>query len=781
MQRILFVLVFLPSMLMAQIGPLGSWRDHLPYDRSIRVAAAGTKVFCTTGSALFAFDADDNSIQRFSKANLLSDVAISSMAYDAASASLVVGYANGNLDLIYVPTLSKYNLTDIKRANIVGDKSIYHIHPENGKAYLSTGFGVVLIDIIRQEVKDTYFLSSSGNRKVNAVTVHNDTVYAATDKGLYRGLATNPFLSDPNSWSKVLQFPTASRDSVFSDVVLFNGEVYALFSSQGFTRDTVYRHTGNFWSPFVPLNGREIRSLQSSGGLLLASMHDAVESFDASLNQVDNIFGYTFGNPSPMHTVRSNGFYWIADNRLGLVRAINPWENNSIVPSGPRSASSFDIDIEDGNVWVAPGFVYGAAWLNSYNSDFISGKVDDDWQTRAHMSDPLNLLGQDSLFDVMAVAVDPNDPTHVFAGSLSFFGLIEVKDKVLVASFDEKNTPLPFMVGRPGYCGITTLEYDKDGNLWMGVAYADRPLAVRKKNGTFVSYDLGSVIDNRVYRRMVVGKRSGIKWVAIPAGNLSGGLFAWDDKSTMDDPTDDFYYFFGTGAGNGNLPSADVFAVAEDLDNEIWIGTGAGIAVMYNQEAFSSGGNFDAQQILIQQDGNYQYLLETEVVTAIAVDGANRKWVGTDGSGVYLLSEDGAEQIYHFTTENSPLLSNIINDVEIDHSTGEVFFATSQGLISYRGSATIEDNPYSIAFAFPNPVRPEYTGPIVIKGMDRDADVKITDIAGNIVFVTKSEGGQAVWDGNNLKGERVASGVYTVLCKNPNGPGRVVANILFIK
>jgi hypothetical protein len=775
----LFACHFMAS---AQLGPLGSWRDHLPYSKGYRVAVAGPKLICASESSLFTYDTEDGSILRISKANLLSDVSIRGMAYEPVSATLVVGYANGNIDLLHMPTLTKFNLSDIKRANIVGDKAIYHVFPDpsGGKVFLSTGFGIVHVDIQRREIKDTYYISLTGNRKVNAVTVYNDSLFAATDKGIYKGLASNPFLSDPSSWSKVMQIPPASRDSVFSDIATFGNELVALYRSPAFGRDSVYRYSGSSWSTLPGLINREMYSLQVTDGVLALSQFTSVDVFDASFTPIENIFTYTFSSARPRHAIRYNGFYWIADQNFGLVKALNPWSNSPITPGGPRSASSFDLDIEKGAVWVAPGFVYGSAWLNSYNSDFISGLVDEQWITRAQMSDPLNLMGQDSLFDIMAIAVDPNDPNHVYAGSLSFFGLIELRDGVLVASWDEKNSSLPAWIGRPGYCGVSALEFDREGNLWMAISFTDRPLAVRKKDGTFVSYDLGSIVDGRTYRKIAVGRNSGIKWVAIPAGNLTGGMLAWDDKKTLDDPTDDVFYFYGTGAGNGNLPSADVYTVVEDLDNEIWIGTGAGIAVVYNQNAFSSGSNFDAQRILIQQDGNYQYLLETEVVTAITVDGANRKWVGTDGSGVYLLSEDGMEQIYHFTSENSPLLSNIINDIAIDHLTGEVFFATAQGLISFRGAATIEEKPYDDAYAFPNPVRPEYDGPIVIKGFDRDGDIKITDIAGNVVFVTKSEGGQAVWNGKNLKGERVASGVYTVMGTNPYGKGRAVAKILFI-
>lgn len=778
---VLFSLLWLPFLASAQTPSIGQWRDHLPYASGSAVAYTGSRVFCSGGNALFCFDQDDNSVSRLSKVNLLSDIGISSLAFDAGTNTLVVGYSNGNVDLIDPSALSTTNLSDIKRSSIIGDKTIYHIYPSSGYAYLSTGFGIVVLDLNRKEVKETYYLAPSGTSvKVNALTIRSDSLFAATEKGVYKAYLQNPFLTDYTSWTKDNTLPVGVRDSVISEIATFNNEVVAVWQSSQFDHDSVYRNAGAGWVNVPAIAGKGVRSMDVSSAQLIFSFNFSIESYDASFTQVMNIFDYVQGGPQPLQTVFGGNHYWIADRNEGLVKALNTWENSPICPDGPRSASSQDLAISDGNVWVAPGVVYGAAWLNSYNNDFISGRTNGIWQTRKTFSDPDNYLGQDSLFDFMAVAIDPNDPGHVFGGSMSFFGLVEMRNGEVLNCYDEKNSILPQWSARPGYCGITALTFDEDGNLWMGVANVNKPFACRKADGSFVSYDLGAVADNRVFRKIVCSKNFTYKWVAIPTTTQTGGLLLWDDKGTINNGSDDQYFMYSSGSGSGNLPSTDVYCVAEDLDDEIWIGTGAGIAVVYSQDAYFNGGNFDAQQILIEQDGNIQILLETEVITAIAVDGANRKWIGTDGSGVYLMSADGTEQLQHFTKDNSPLLSNQVNDIEIDHSNGEVYFATSQGIVSYRGTATMEKVPFDSVYAFPNPVRPDYTGIIAIKGLDRDTDVKITDIAGNVVFVTKSEGGQAIWDGKNLKGERVASGVYTVLTRGPEGSGKAVAKILFI-
>jgi hypothetical protein len=780
-------LIFLFGLLMVQLGQafaqdvaIGEWREHLPYAKTTGVAYANTKVFCITPYSAFYYDLQDNSSGKLSKMNLLSDIGLSRVAYDATSNTVVIGYTNGNVDLIDVNGMSSYNMSDIKRSNIIGDKKIYNIHCENGMAYLSTGFGIVKIDIQRREVSDTYYVGPSGTLlQVNGVVVRGDTIFAATEKGLYRAYKDNPFLSNYASWSKVMSLPNSVRDSSLIELELFNNDLVLAFNSSQYGKDTLYFYNGSTWQKVSAHAGVQINSVESSGGRLVVNEIYGVFELDAAYTNIQNIFQYPSAGIEANHAVYGGGRYWIADNRLGLSGSITPWDNFFIQPDGPRSASCFGLDISDGDVWIAPGLIYGAAWLNDYNIDFLSGRSGGTWQTRADFSDPGNVLS-DTLFDLINVAIDPEDPTHVFGGSMSFKGLVEMRAGQIVRYYDETNSNLPSWTGRPGYCGITATRFDEDGNLWMTLAFVDHPLAVLKPDGTMHVYSAGSDLDNKVHARIVCSEETGLKWIAVPKGGSIGGVFVLDDKGTLDDESDDQRLFYKSGSGLGNLPSDDVLSIAEDLDNEIWIGTTAGVVVVYSQEAVFSGGNFDAQQILIEQDGNIQVLLETETVSAIAVDGANRKWIGTQGSGVYLLSEDGTELLYHFTTDNSPLFSNIINDIKIDHLTGEVYFATASGLCSYRGTATIEAEAYDSVYAYPNPVLPTYEGVIAIKGLSRNSDVKITDIAGNIVFVTVSDGGQAIWDGRNLQGEKVKPGVYTALCTSTLGKGKVVAKILIV-
>ena len=269
------------------------------------------------------------------------------------------------------------------------------------------------------------------------------------------------------------------------------------------------------------------------------------------------------------------------------------------------------------------------------------------------------------------------------------------------------------------------------------------------------------------------------KWVVMRiTTTVSNSLLVF--KEDAKNPANSKSIMLNSQPGSGNVPGQAVFAMAVDKNGQVWVGTEKGIGVFFNPENIFAGQNFDAQQILVQQGAYVQYLMENEKVTAIAVDGANRKWIGSEGGGLYLFSEDGTKQIYHFTTDNSPLLSNNILAIAIDPESGEVFIGTDQGLISYKGTATEGGTTFSNVYAYPNPVKEDYNGFIGIKGLVSDAQVRITDIEGNLIFSTKADGGQAVWDGKNFNGRKAKSGVYLVYAGNATGTEKIVTKILII-
>jgi hypothetical protein len=261
----------------------------------------------------------------------------------------------------------------------------------------------------------------------------------------------------------------------------------------------------------------------------------------------------------------------------------------------------------------------------------------------------------------------------------------------------------------------------------------------------------------------------------------NAGLFGFSDNGTLSDVSDDEYRILNSGATTGALPSDNITAIAVDFDNEIWIGTDNGFAVLYNSDGiFNSDEAYTAQRIKLQYEGNVEYLLGSTNITDIEIDGGNRKWIGTANTGIFLLSADGLEILSHFTKENSPMISNAIMDLQINQKTGEMFIITDKGMLSYRIDATYEDPKYSDVQIFPNPVNPTFNGSVTMQGIKYNSDVKVTDVAGNLVYKTTSNGGTATWNCKNLQGERVQTGVYLIWTASNDGKGRKVGKVTVI-
>lgn len=324
---------------------------------------------------------------------------------------------------------------------------------------------------------------------------------------------------------------------------------------------------------------------------------------------------------------------------------------------------------------------------------------------------------------------------------------------------------------------VSAVQYDLSGNLWALNGYSDQPLNVYTKDNEWLSFDCGTSAKNRFSRRLVIDN-NGNKWFGLDGA----GLYGYNDNKTVSDPSDDKYVWLNTGSVSGDLPSDQVTALAVDFDNEIWIGTDNGFAVLYNSEgAFdAAAGDYNASRIKLEFEGNVEYVLGNTSITDIEVDGGNRKWMGTANSGIVLLSPDGLEIVQQFTTENSPLISNNILDLELDQHTGELYIITDLGLISYRTDATFGDPNYTDVTVFPNPARPDFDGVITIQGIQYNSDVKITDAAGNLVYKTTSNGGTATWNGKTLTGERVKTGVYLIWTAANEGKGRKVGKVLVV-
>lgn len=781
---ILFITLFTSLLLKAQDIAIGEWKEHLNYKHAISVSEGNGKTYCATTSGIFILNKSDNSMQRMSKVNGLSDVEASVLNFNKSNNKLLIAYKNSNMDIVQSDGRI-VNIADIKRKPIIGNKTIYSIYFINQYAYLSCGFGIVVLDMDRNEIKDTYYIGAAGSTVIiRDITSDGTNMYAASEGGIYKASLSNPNLANYLAWTKFTTGAAGLPVGVYNTITSFNGNIYANFSKYqtngALSQDSIFVNDGSSstWTHFIVPSGYIVHSLRNFNNNLMEITDGFIDVYNSSLVLTQHLFQY-LGDVcyTKQAVIDSDGKFWIADTRYGLVKANDNYSSWNYYLNGPASTNVKSLVSFEDKIWVAPGGV-DDAWSNNYQTEGVSHFSNDTWETiRGNYS---GIVNTDTLFDLLYLAIDSTNSNKVFASSW-WNGVLEITNSVPTKLYNPTNSSLQVYTAAPTICKTAGLAFDSNNNLWICNPLNPKCIAFKRQNNTWGNFDMATILGNSPYLGQLLVDKNNQKWVVLTRG---GGLFVTnintDDNSTLPVPTSRGKKLT-TATGNGKLPSSGVYCIAEDMDGEIWIGTDKGIAVFYSPEnVFVSGANFDAQQILLEQDGHVQILLETELVQAIAVDDANRKWIATVNSGVFLMSADGTTQIHHFDENNSPLFSNDVKSITINHKTGEVYFGTSKGIISYRGTAIAGNESFTDVYAFPNPVVHDYTGPIAIKGLIDNTTLKITDISGSFVFETKSEGGQAIWDGKNFNGDRVSSGVYMVFCTNEDGSKKAVTKILVI-
>lgn len=768
-----FILSFCTSF--SQLVPIGHWKDYSPYRDIISIIKNGNIIYGATVNGIVEFNITDNTIERLTKINQLSDIGISKLSYNSDYNFLIVGYRNGNVDLIKDNKTT--NFSQIKKSSIIGDKSLYNVYSKGKLAYVSCGFGIVVIDLEKLEIKDTYIFGPGGTQmRINEVLVHNDTIYAATQKGLYKAAENNLFLNDFNSWQ--LETSLNNTSSEYNAIREANGKLITNLKGNGTTTtDSVYILNGGTWNVINSVNGASNKNIFTGNNRIIINHFDSLTILDYNENFIERIYKYnSFWTTKANEIVWDGQSYWVADGQNAIVQVFSNENSNITLPEGPYTALCLDIDVEDGHLWGSTGKTEGSGWNATYNLSGIFHYDINNNKWEIYNGFCFN-SGPDAgkcIYDFLGVAINPNNASKGYGCTFSSKGIAEFQNGAYLTAYDSSNSAL-----QPNYLNnsfnVADATFDEDGNMWAGNTWVNNPLVLKTPGGVWKSFYCGNATQNQIISSVLVDKTNFYKWLLVERKHI----VAYNTNETPLDETDDQYKEVRSGEGLGNLHSAPT-CITEDLDGEIWIGTEEGITVIYSPENIFSGGNFDAQRIKIEQDGNVEYLLASEYITSIQVDGGNRKWIGTTNSGVYVFSPDGQELLHHFTFENSPLYSNYINDIAIDQKSGEVFFSTEEGLLSYRGEATEGDVTFKDVYAFPNPVHPNYQGPITIKGLMKDSDVRITDLAGNVVYATKSIGGQAIWYGNNLDGKRVKTGIYLVYLAGPEGRKKEVTKILFV-
>lgn len=754
---------------------LGEWTDYQSYAHARHVADTGDKVYCVTEGGLFSFSKTDNSIQKMSGINGLSDAGIQRLAYHREKGILLIAYQNANIDLMIGNEI--FNLSDIKRKQIPADKTIYNVLFSGNLAYLSCGFGIVVVNLDRKEIKDTYYIGADGGYLgVFDMATDGTYLYAATGNGIYKALAAEPNLQNYSKWVKQQGFSRA--DGKFSKIEYFKGKLIANYTTPDdqWSGDELYEFSGGSWNPFLP-NIHYASDVTSTDSYIVFTSREEIFVYNDKFEQVKYVSKYTFGNAEssgilPLSAVLdAQNILWVADKKYGLVKIGTQTER--IVPEGPTDNSIFSLVTNGQDLWIASGG-RDNAWSNMWTPPQFQLNRAGNWTAFDKGSFPVT----NDFRDIVCVAPDPKNPDHVFAGSWGG-GVLEFNAGKFVKRYDNFNstlqTQLPNQPEAP-YVRIGGMAFDEKGNLWVTNSGVGKVLSCFQTDGTWKSYELTGIANKYSIGKIVIAGDDD-KWIVVPRGH---GLYVMNAAGNQQKEQKVVARFVNS-EGEYFTEMNNVLSMVEDKNGEIWIGTSAGVAVFSNpKRIWTESVLYATRPGLDLKDNIFHPLLETESVTAIAIDGANRKWFGTKNSGVFLISEDGDVELEHFTTENSPLLSNEITDIAINEQTGEVFFGTAAGLISVMGEAVAANDDFNDVYVYPNPVRETYEGPIVVKGLVDDTDVKITDISGNLVHQTVSLGGQAIWDGKNLNGNRCKTGVYLIFMTDPAGEKTKITKLLFI-
>ncbi|MCW3074158.1 MAG: hypothetical protein JWP69_1227 [Flaviaesturariibacter sp.] len=743
------------------LPPIGNWREHLPYNSTIDVTASSQKIYAATPYSLFSVSREDGEISRLSKVSGLSETGISTIHFDQTGDKLFIAYTNSNIDVIDTKRIN--NIPDLKRENIAGDKSIYHIYTDGDRAYLSTGFGVLILNTVKYETADTWLIGNGGQPvKTNMFAKDVAFFYAATEQGLKRTPVTTSNPADFSAWGN-LSGSNGLSATACKGVFSMAGKLFA------WQRDSVFVQTGATWSLFFA-NGFPIVSVNATDTKLVIAQSNVLGGISRVL--LLNVDGTTFKTIQqaapisyPQKAIITGGETWVADRFGGLSK----WTGNSyesFVPNSPGGIATGEIIAYNDIVYAAAGSV-NESWIYQYNRNGIFRLGDGQWTGYNSFNTPQ----LDSVLDFITVAVDPRDET-VWGGSYGG-GLVHIKGANSFQIY-KQTSPISATIGDPTSYRVSGLAFDLANNLWVVNYGADKFLHVLKNDGSWQSFTAPFLLNQNAAAQVLIDDADQ-KWIVGPKGN---GLIVFSHGASIQNLGDDQWKRYSAGAGNGNLPAGDVLSIAKDKSGFIWVGTSDGIGVIQCPEAVFST---TCEAILpIVSGGNFaNYLFKGEEVRSIAVDGADRKWVATQ-NGVWLVSPDGDILIAHYTEENSPLLSNDVKHIGINGATGEVFFGTDKGISAFRGTATEGSETMSDVVVFPNPVPPNHNGLIGIKGLKTGSFVKITELNGRLVYQTRSAGGQATWNGKDYKGQSVASGVYLILVTNEGQAERAAGKVVFI-
>ena len=696
-----------------QLGPIGTWRAHFS-NESIQQVVKGDQIYVAAANQIIQIDANRQTTYLNTTTGLHA-TGIHKIAWQPIENQLVIAYKNSRLDIIKGDQVTL--IDDIQSSNLYSDKTINDLIVYNNNAYLSCNFGIVVIDLLKKEIKSTIFPNNNRqNVKVFQTIVYQNKLFALTENGIW-----STALVQNNSWI----VENAMGVSGIKNMFVFKNQLY--FNNQ----QKIYPYQSNIASYQIFTGTIEAIAVDEERILAGIAYQNKGALIQFNNNQTNTVLVDSAVLIQPVGILKDGNTIWVADFGKGLYEKNEQSKWTAL--GGPLSSAYGNNAFSNHQLLMS----YGA------NKIGISSLNEKGWSNLTQIQ---NL----KINYVEAVSIDPIDQSW-------WMGM---GDQLI--HYDPNKKIVEEILPNTSIGAIKSIQQKTDGQI---VLLKEGFGIVAKEGGKWNSYPMQTGFASTNLKKILVAKND-LSWII---GPKQQGILLFQKQNNQA-----IWRQLNTGKGSGNLPSMEVTAIAEDKDGSIWVGTDNGIAIF---QCNTINEACDAYLPIVQSNGFNGYLFQRETIHSISIDGANRKWIGTN-NGAWLISKDGAEVLQHFTTENSPLPDNTVLSIGIEPTDGDVFFFTKNEIISYKGEATERALTQSAIKIFPNPIAPNYNGPIVIKNLVNNALVKITDINGQLMMQTRALGGQAVWNGRDQYQRKVASGIYLIFARDDMGNEKAVGKIL---
>lgn len=743
------VLIFLSVVFInAQSDFSDKWEDMYSYNNVVDLSLTDTHLFGLSDNALFIYDKFAEESEKLSSVNGLSGETTSAFYYDQTLNRIIIGYENGLVEVIdenRVVTIKP----DILNFDITGSKRINDICANGSLLFLAVPFGIVTFDLETINFVDTFFIGNASSEVfVNEIEIDNNTIYAATENGIYTAALNDPFLIDSNNWTQYFL-------GNYSNISSFNNQIFVV------ENQNLYRFENNGTLSFINSQNQGIIDLSSTLNYLTLTTPNSVSIYNTNLalfaqtvSEETDLFPYIANTAQ----VYENDLY-IGSENFGVLKSnlVTIEDFEEIHPEGPLSNQVFSISLLNDHLWAVYGG-YGEGFAPRSIQKGASHFNGEKWITIPYNENAITEL------DLVHVSIDPFHENRVYISSFQN-GMLVIENDEVIAHWDETNTALESIEDYYNL-RISDSVFDEEGNLWItNVGVQDR-LKKYSSSSEWSSYNISSLYTNNGWgmESMIIDKSDNI-WIGTQASG------AWVVSKNIDK-----LKALTTNQSTGNLPNRNVRALAVDDNNTVWIGTREGLVTFNSSTSFFDQATYAASPVVIasgEDDGFGIALLGIQKINTICVDGANNKWFGTDTGGVLYTNPSGKETFLQFDKSNSPLPSNKILKIEFDNTTGKVFFATDKGIVSYKSSVAPYGAHLEEVYAYPNPVLDNHDF-VTIDGrkgshLPNGTNVKIIDAAGKLVYETnvvgglQPFGGKVVWNKTNLAGNKVASGIYIVL------------------